>query len=154
MTLDCGEGVLLSETPTDFYFAVPVNVHSGDNLSEGENAFDYGFTIRVYDTEGNEVYTKVTDADNSIVRSKIRKMPVVNITRKTLTDLSANGTANSYIVSPNTTAKFYAEYRGCTTYPIGEAVAETEILWETQMANTPIEKGSVLESASYDSNTG
>lgn len=162
LTLDCGEGVQLSETPTDFYFAVPVNVYSRDNyydgsqteIYEGENAFDYGFTIRVYDTEGNEVYTKVTDADNSIVRSKIRKMPVVNISRKGLEDLSANGTANSYIVKPNTTAKFYAEYRGCTTYPIGEAIAKTEILWETQMTSSEVTKGSVLSSASYDSNTG
>ena len=170
LILDCGDGVQLSDTPTDFYFAVPVETTPQEVYYDGcgagigglEETFtgknpdtgDDGFTIRVYDENGVEVYTKVTGADNRIVRSMIRKMPVVDIRSKTLQYLSSEGTANSYIVPPSTSATFYAEYRGNTTYPVGD-IYEAEILWETALSTTDaMEKGSVLASATYDKSTG
>ncbi len=165
LTLDCGEGVQLGEEPTDFYFALPVETGAlywdpgQSHFYFGEKTLSTGFTVRVYDTNGNEVYTQIADTENSIIRSKIRQMPVIDIRSKELTDLSANGTANSYIVPANTSAKFYAGYRGSTSHPVGD-IAEAEILWETQMTrkddnsiSSPAE-GSVLSSATYDPATG
>ncbi len=164
LTLDCGDGVQLSETPTEFYFAIPVTTTSGQVYYDGyqtgffglEDTFteDDGFTIRVYDENGEEVYTKVTDADNRIVRSKIRRMPVIDISRRNLVDLSANGTANSYIVRPSSESRFYAGYRGNTTFPVGD-IHSVEVLWETNMStSTAPDKNSVLRSATYDNLTG
>ena len=61
----------------------------------------------------------------------VREMPVINVSRKELTDLSANGGANSYIVAPGGTYKFYAGYRGNSLYPV-PAAAAVEVLWETK----------------------
>ena len=151
LTLDCSPGVKLTDEPTDFYFAVPVFHQYSD---DDKHVLREGLTIRVYDVNGNEVHTQVTGKDNSIIRSKIRKMPVVDIRTKELEDLSINGTANCYMVKPNMEAKFYAGYRGCTTYPVGD-IEEVVVLWETKMSpdEQPVE-GSVIQTVEYKKDSG
>lgn len=170
LTLECDEPVQLTDEPTDFYFAIPVlSLLATDGNEEGfSSPLSGGFTIRVYDQNGEEVYVKSTEADNHIVRSKIRQMPVVDIRSRHLTDLSANGTANSYIVRPNSTAKFYALTRGVGSYPVGN-IARAEVYWETNMSKhesltdridgldyetRDVQHGDVLKSVSYDPATG
>lgn len=66
VTLDCGSGVALnSSTATPFVIALPPVTMTG------------GFTVVVRDTEGKEMEIKTTKSQ-TIVRSKILKMPEVN----------------------------------------------------------------------------
>ena len=158
LTLDCGSGVHLSDDPTDFYFAIP---KYDDVFWYGQGTYDWkgmplskGFTMRIYDESGKEVYTKITEEDNTIARSMITEMPVIDVRSNDLEDLSANGAANCYIVKPNTTCRFYAGYRGCSTYPV-PAGAEVAVLWETLNSETdaPAMRG-VIDNGVYNPTTG
>ena len=169
LTLDCGEGVLLTDEPTDFYFAIPLLKYHEVTGSVEEHVapLSSGFTVKVYGVDGEELYTKHTDVNNSIVRSKIRQMPVVDIRSTTLTNLSANGTANSYIVPLNTEASFYALTRGVGSYPVGN-IASVDVFWETNMSRNEthdvrdgfnysdvgVNHGDIIKSVRYDSSTG
>ena len=65
VTLDCGDGVQLSEsTATDFIFALPPVL------------FSQGFTVTVSDDE-SETYTITADVANTVVRSSVLTMPTV-----------------------------------------------------------------------------
>ena len=166
LTLDCGEGVQLSNTETDFYLVIPVSGNSyydGGDFYESKDcvALEQGFTLRIYDTEGNEVYAKHTERDNSIHRSMIRNMPVLDVRRQTLTDLSANGTANSYIVSPDGgTYRFFAGNRGNSPQPVHDngavflRYATAQILWETRMSGTQeTNLHDIIDNVTYDYET-
>ena len=65
LTLDCGEGVTLTETATEFYFVVPVGT-----LSEG-------FTLVANDGLQGKM-TKQTHTDVSIVRSRCNPMSAIS----------------------------------------------------------------------------
>ena len=166
LTLDCGAGVQLSNTVTDFYFVVPT---SGTSLWNGgtfysssyHNPLEDGFTIRISDTSGAEVFAKHTGKDNSIHRSMIRNMPTLDVRTQSFTDLSANGTANSYIVSPDGASyRFFAGNRGSSPMPIHDnptavlSNATTEILWETRMSGTvATELHDIVTNVSFDPST-
>ena len=67
VTLDCGDGVLLSESePTNFYIALPPVL------------FENGFTVKVTDVEEN-VQTITAEAANTVLRSSILVMPEVTL---------------------------------------------------------------------------
>lgn len=67
VTLDCGNGVLLSEsTATDFYIALPPVL------------FSQGFTVTVTDSEA-ETYTIESNTANTVLRSSILVMPAVTL---------------------------------------------------------------------------
>lgn len=166
LTLDCGEGVQLTDEPNEFYLVLPV---LGNMTWDGGDYYDFkyksvladGFTIRIYDSEGIEVFAQHTEKDNNIVRSMIRNMPVLDIRRQSLTDLSVNGTANSYIVSPDgNTYRFFAGNRGNSPQPINEngpvAIqdAVVQVLWETRMSGT-VQTGlnDILDEVSFDPQT-
>ncbi len=154
LTLDCGSGVKLSESVTDFYLVLPATgrtTWNGSKMSyeacyDITRCLDEGFTMRIYDTDGQMVYARHTERDNGINRSMVRNMPVVDVRRQELTDLSASGTANSYMVSPDGgTYRFYALNSGNS--PLlpthGGAAKTAEVLWETRMSGT-------VETAQYD----
>lgn len=63
--LDCGEGVKLSDKPTDFYFAMMPMVLKG------------GVTINVTFTDGT-IFPQSTSKEISIVRNTIQPMAVIN----------------------------------------------------------------------------
>lgn len=164
ITLDCGSGVQLTDEETDFYIVIPIlgrtGWNGGDFYEPTRVPLYDGFTMRVYDTEGEEVFAKHTDRDNSIHRSMIRNMPVVDVRRQSLANLSANGTANTYIVAPDGgNYSFYAGNRGCSPQPISEVAsvmtnAHAEILWETLMSGTEAPGlHDVVDNVSYDSTT-
>ena len=158
LTLDCGAGVQLSDVPTDFYFAIP----GYDNVFwYGQGTYDWkeaplskGFTLRIFDDTGREVYTKVTEQDNSVARSMITEMPVIDVRTYALEDLSPEGSANCYIVKPNTTCRFFAGYRGNSTYPVPSG-AVVDVLWETINDNetAPGIRG-IIEEGVYNPTTG
>ena len=67
VTLDCGDGVQLSEsTATEFIIALPPVL------------FSQGFTVTVTDSE-DETYTVETDKANTVLRSSILTMPAVTL---------------------------------------------------------------------------
>lgn len=72
ITLNCGGVQLDALTETDFYFVVPVN------------AFGGGFTAKIYDVDGYSntdlQVDLVTTKDNTIVRSKVKAMPICGVT--------------------------------------------------------------------------
>lgn len=151
LTLVCESPIQLTGEKTDFYFAIPEPFAP---YSEPDIPLSKGFVVTVYDENGNEVYCQVTEEDNSIHRSMVREMPTVDITRKVLTDLSANGGANCYLVKPGGTYKFYAGYRGGSTYPVPTA-AVVDILWETKNSTeeAPGVRG-IIQDGVYNSQTG
>jgi len=64
LTLDCGEGVVLSEAGTDFFFYVPCG------------SLANGFSVIVYDSEGTSMTkTALPNKANAIERSDIKAMP-------------------------------------------------------------------------------
>lgn len=164
LTLDCGAGVQLSNEATDFYLVVPINAKRSD-ITDHYYDFEHsplygGFTMKVYDTGGNEVLVKHTDRDNCVHRSMIRNMPTLDVRTQTLTNLSANGTANSYIVLPDGGSySFYAGNRGNSPQPIHDnaTVLQTShavLLWETRMSGTtPTQYNDIIEDLSYDPET-
>ena len=116
--------------------------------------------MRVYDTEGEVVFAKHTDRDNSIHRSMIRNMPVVDVRKQVMTDLSANGTANSYMVHPDGgTYRFYAVNRGVVPQPVHENASVLQnaiavVLWETKMSSSEeTTLSDVISNVSYDPET-
>ena len=164
LTLDCGDGVQLSNEPTDFYLVLPVmgtwGWNGGDFYPDSYvSPLGSGFTVTIYDVNGKDVYTKHTDKDNSIHRSMIRKMPVLDIRSQSLTELSSHGTANSYIVKPNGSSySFYAGNRGSTSKPIhdNEAVIQASIpvvLWETNMSLEPTALHEIIDDVSFNPET-
>lgn len=125
--LSCGNsGVqLASDNATSFLLVVPAG------------SFSKGFVATVYDTNGNPVKEFSTTVSNTIKRNTITSMPVQDISGvPTYTDLSVNGTANSYMVKPDEgTYRFFAGVKGNSVSPVvgGKTV---DVLWETRMSNT------------------
>ena len=76
VTLICDPAVQLDpETATDFYLSIP------------PTEFEAGFTISVTDSEG-EIFTKSTDKQNNVERSKILLMPVLSASAYSYIDFS------------------------------------------------------------------
>lgn len=129
ITLDCGEsGVDISATPTAFHFAVPAKTYTG-------------LKITVITTDGL-FQTRALKSDKSIVvgRSNITDVTIPFNNLDDVTDLSASGTANTYIVSAAGKYKFKATVKGnggtdpltgttaTTIDPAG--IAAVKVLWE------------------------
>lgn len=129
ITLDCGEsGVDISATPTAFHFAVPAETYTG-------------LKITVITTDGL-FQTRALKSDKSIVvgRSNIADVTIPFNKLDDVTDLSASGTANTYIVSAAGKYKFKATVKGnggtdpltgttaTTIDPAG--IADVKVLWE------------------------
>lgn len=129
ITLDCGEsGVDISATPTAFHFAVPAETYTG-------------LKITVITTDGL-FQTRALKSDKSIVvgRSNIADVTIPFNNLDDVTDLSASGTANTYIVSAAGKYKFKATVKGnggtdpltgktaTTIDPAG--IAAVKVLWE------------------------
>lgn len=129
ITLDCGEsGVDISATPTAFHFAVPAKTYTG-------------LKITVITTDGL-FQTRALKSDKSIVveRSNIADVTIPFNNLDDVTDLSASGTANTYIVSAAGKYKFKATVKGnggtdpltgttaTTIDPAG--IAAVKVLWE------------------------
>ena len=143
VTLDCGEGVQLSKsTPTTFIIAVP------------PVEFSSGMKIIVTDTDGLSK-TLTNSSSNTIKRSCLTRFPVITYEPSTpapepvpeAVDLSADGTANSYIVSQKGAYKF-STVKGNSSESVG-AVASAEVLWETFGTDETPNVGDLVKNAVY-----
>ena len=137
VTLDCGEGVQLSETnPTTFIIAVP------------PMEFASGMQITVTDTDGLS-RTLTNSSKNTIKRSSLLKFPVITYKSSVqpAVNLSEEGTANSYIVSQKGTYKF-STVKGNSSESVG-AVVSAEVLWETFGTNVTPNVGDLVKNAVY-----
>ena len=140
VTLDCGEGVQLSKsTPTTFIIAVP------------PVEFSSGMKITVTDTDGLSK-TLTNSSSNTIKRSCLTRFPVITYEPSTpaepeAVDLSADGTANSYIDSQKGTYKF-STVKGNSSESVG-AVASAEVLWESFGTDVTPNVGDLVKNAVY-----
>lgn len=164
VTLDCGEGVQLSNTVTDFNIVLPIigrfKWNDGTWYDSDDSPLEEGFTIRIYDNNGVEVFAKHTERDNSIHRSMIRNMPTLDVRTQSYTNLSSNGTANAYIVAPDGGSySFYAGNRGNSPMPIHDNLAaifpsvEAVVLWETRMTGATA-LHDIIDNVTFDPATG
>ncbi len=152
VVLDCGaEGVALDEvTPTAFIIAIP------------PTPFESGFTVTITNNEG--ATTKLsTSKPNKVERSKILSMPPCAVgfeAQESTSDLSANGTANSYIVTEAGTYKFKAT-QGCSDVAVGVASVSTfahpegvptaaAVHWESFGTSEMPAVGALIKDAKYE----
>ena len=91
---------------------------------------------------------------NKIGRKTLKLMPAVNMGTSVegdieggVADLSANGTANSYIVSKSGTYKF-STVKGNSSESVG-AVSSAEVLWETFGTDVTPNVGDLVKNVSY-----
>ena len=138
ITLNCGNVVLRGAEATKFYITLPAGTMAG------------GFTVKIYDGEGNlfKTFSAKAASQNRISRSSIKAMPV----REFVIDLSADETANCYIVTKPGFYRFKADVRGNGVTPVGgsrewpahidEVPIRAAIIWETLMDRNP---GTVLQ---------
>lgn len=147
VTLSCGaQGVQLNEeTPTTFIIATP------------PTSFANGFTLTLTNTEG-QTATLSTSKANPIERSMILAMPACKVefaAADATDDLSANGTANCYIVTKAGNYKFKAT-QGCSNVAVGAASvsgyahpegtpATAAVLWETFGTSTQPTVGDLIK---------
>ena len=147
VTLSCGdEGIRLDEhTPTTFIIATP------------PTPFERGFTLTITNTEG-QTTTLSTSKANPIERSTILAMPACKVVFKeadATDDLSANGTANCYVVTKAGSYKFKAT-QGCSDAAVGTAsVSEyahpegtpsvAAVLWESFGTSTKPTEGDLIK---------
>ena len=137
VTLDCGDGVQLNEaTATEFIISLPPTTFTG------------GFTITVTDTDGG-TQTIETSKENVVKRTSLLKMPEVAVqTGAPGLDLSAKGTANSYIVSEAGSYKF-TPTKGNSGESVGD-IASVEVLWETFGTDTAPDVGDLIATVKYE----
>ena len=84
--------------------------------------------------------------DNETVYSQVKTFTTVDASG--LTDLSAEGTANCYIISQAGTYKFNASVKGNSTEAIS---AETvEVIWETLNTSDAVTQGAVIASVALE----
>ena len=128
VTLDCGEsGVAIGSEPTAFHIAVPANTYTS-------------LSITVVTTDGLS-QTRTANTGITVSRSQITGVTIsFNDLQPPVTDLSAAGTANTYIVSSAGKYKFKATVKGnggldpltgttaTTIDPAG--IAGVKVLWE------------------------
>jgi len=110
-----------------------------------------GFTIRCYSSSGEclggVVYTKqITLEKDKIANigkldSWIKELPAV--------DLSANGTANCYIVSDTDKYKFKADVKGSSTTALDGTPSKAEVLWESFGISVTPAVGDIVNSVGY-----
>lgn len=128
ITLDCGEdGVEIGSTAVPFHIAVPANTYTS-------------LSITVVTTDGLS-QTRTANTGITVSRSQITGVTIsFNDLQPPVTDLSAAGTANTYIVSSAGKYKFKATVKGnggldpltgttaTTIDPAG--IAGVKVLWE------------------------
>lgn len=109
--------------------------------------------LGLYD-DGQVVWTYSKSVTNTVSRKSLKLMPVVTLGGSVdgdieggVADLSANGTANSYIVSKSGTYKF-STVKGNSSESVG-AVASAEVLWETFGTDVTPNVGDLVKNAVY-----
>ena len=126
VTLGTGDDAQSYTTDAEgaFVFEVdPVTVLSLAVSATADGYTDFAATIDLSKVEGNELedYAIVMDAEGVEVPA-------------TATNLSADGTANCYIVTPGSTAYFDVTYKGNSTTETVGTVAAAKLVWQDSKA--------------------
>lgn len=139
ITLVMEEPVVLPETSTEartFWLVIPPTV------------FSEGFTLTVTNPEG-DTFEKTTSKSFTINRNTLSRMSALNVTMSGASDLSADGTANSYLVPSAGTFKFKADVKGNSTLVLNEVPVSAEVLWETFNTEQVPETGSIVRNVRF-----
>lgn len=137
-TLNCGEGVQLNETDaTEFIISLP------------PTEFTKGLTITMTDSNG-ATHIIETSKSNSVLRSSLLTMPPVefNAASDGITNLSAAGTSNCYIVSKPGTYTF-TPAKGNSGELVG-AITSAATLWESFGTEETPSEGDLIKNVVYD----
>ena len=113
--------------------------------------------LGLYDDD-QAVWTYSKSVTNTVSRKSLKLMPVVTLGGSVdgdiegdieggVADLSANGTANSYIVSKSGTYKF-STVKGNSSESVG-AVSSAEVLWETFGTDVTPNVGDLVKNVKY-----
>jgi hypothetical protein len=141
ITLNCPTPVELGatkENATIFWLVVPPTKFTG------------GFTLTVTDVNGNE-FVKETTTNLSIARNGVLRISPIEVTISATTiDLSANGSANSYIVSKVGSYMFNCMVQGNSTSAIPGVPSSAEVLWETFNTKEQPSVGDVIKNVRYE----
>lgn len=110
--------------------------------------FKQGFKVTITDNYGTSKQFKAS-ANNIIARSRITRMPVLTYHASiTYTDLSINGSANSYIISEPGYYKIPTT-KGNSNTSVGESTS-AEVLWETFGTSTAPNTGDLVTDLNYE----
>lgn len=135
---------LTAKSDISIYVPLPIGTY---------NSLELG----LYD-DGQAVWTYSKSVTNTVSRKSLKLMPVVTLGGSVngdiegdiegdVADLSANGTANSYIVSKSGTYKFRT-VKGNSSESVG-AVSSAEVLWETFGTDVTPNVGDLVKNISY-----
>ena len=105
--------------------------------------------LGLYD-DSHAVWTYSKSVTNTVSRKSLKLMPVVTLggsVEGDVADLSANGTANSYIVSEAGKYKF-STVKGNSSESVGE-VSSAEVLWESFGTNVTPNVGDLVKNVNY-----
>ena len=131
---------LTAKSDISIYVPLPIGTY---------NSLELG----LYD-DGQAVWTYSKSVTNTVSRKSLKLMPVVTLGGSVdgdieggVADLSANGTANSYIVSKSGTYKF-STVKGNSSESVG-AVSSAEVLWESFGTDVTPNVGDLVKNISY-----
>lgn len=131
---------LTAKSDISIYVPLPIGTY---------NSLELG----LYD-DSQAVWTYSKSVTNTVSRKSLKLMPVVTLGGSVdgdieggVADLSANGTANSYIVSKSGTYKF-STVKGNSSESVG-AVSSAEVLWETFGTDVAPNVGDLVKNISY-----
>ena len=135
---------LTAKSDISIYVPLPVGTY---------NSLELG----LYD-DSQAVWTYSKSVTNTVSRKSLKLMPVVTLGGSVdgdieggEADLSANGTANSYIVSKSGTYKF-STVKGNSSKSVG-AVSSAEVLWETFGTEVTPNVGDLVKNVKYADGT-
>ena len=139
-TITLNFNALTAKSDISVYVPLPIGTY---------NSLELG----LYD-DGQAVWTYSKSVTNTVSRKSLKLMPVVTLGGSVdddieggVADLSANGTANSYIVSKSGTYKF-STVKGNSSESVG-AVSSAEVLWETFGRFVTPNVGDLVKNISY-----
>lgn len=138
LTLDCtdseGHGVVLGSDPVTFHLAVPAGEYSS-------------FSLRIRTSDGS----MVVKSSKALYIKRSERTTTENLTfqRSAGNDLSADGTANCYIVPSFGEFFFDASVKGNSTESVGAAVS-AEVVWESFNTLDMPNVGDVVSNVKYD----
>lgn len=131
---------LTAKSDISIYVPLPIGTY---------NSLELG----LYD-DSQAIWTYSKSVTNTVSRKSLKLMPVVTLGGSVdgdieggVEDLSANGTANSYIVSKSGTYKF-STVKGNSSESVG-AVSSAEVLWETFGTDVTPNVGDLVKNVKY-----
>ena len=135
---------LTAKSDISIYVPLPIGTY---------NSLELG----LYD-DGQAVWTYSKSVTNTVSRKSLKLMPVVTLGGSVdgdiedgVADLSANGTANSYIVSSAGSYKF-STVKGNGTTSVG-TVSKAEVLWESFGTDVTPNVGDLVKNVKYADGT-